>query len=169
MEIVAADASRLDELEPLFKAMHEHHRAGRPRAAQVRAFRPADEAWARRREHYRGLFDAGRANLLIAERDGRAIGYAMVSEIGGQATLETGARMAELESLSVLPGERGAGVGSALMAAAHELARGLGVAELMVYVMDGNEQALRFYERCGLRPYMHVMLGGVDNVGHAPA
>ena len=28
MRIVRAGIARLDELEPLFKAMHEHHRAG---------------------------------------------------------------------------------------------------------------------------------------------
>jgi ribosomal protein S18 acetylase RimI-like enzyme len=161
MEIVRADGSRLDEIEPLFKAMHEHHRSGGPRAAQVVPLRSGDEAWARRREHYRDLFEGGRGHLLIAEAGGRAIGYAVVSEIGPQATLETGARMAELESLAVLPGERGAGVGRALMAAAHELVRELGIGELMLYVMDGNDGALRFYERYGMRPYMHVLVGAV--------
>jgi ribosomal protein S18 acetylase RimI-like enzyme len=163
MEIVRADASRLAEVEPLFKAMHEHHRAGGPRAAEVRPFRSADAAWERRLAHYRGLFEARRAHLILAEEDGRAIGYAMVSEIGGQATLQTGARMAELESLSVLPDERGAGVGTALMAATHELVRELGIDELMLYVMDGNERALRFYERYGMRPYLSVLVGRVPS------
>jgi len=163
MEIARADGSRLDELEPLFKAMHEHHRAGRPRAAAVRAFRSGDEAWKRRREHYRGLLEAGRGHLLLARDGGRAIGYAVVSEIGGQATLQTGARMAELESLAVLPGERGAGVGSALMAAVHELVGELGIHEVMLYVMDGNEGAMRFYERYGMRPYLHVLVGSVPS------
>jgi GNAT superfamily N-acetyltransferase len=161
MRIVRADDSRIDELEPLFKAMHEHHRAGGPRAAQVVPLRSGDEAWARRREHYRAIFEAGRGHLLLAEAAGRAIGYAVVSEIGPQATLETGTRMAELESLAVLPGERGAGVGRALMAAAHELARELGIDELMLYVMDGNESAMRFYERYGMKPYLHVLVGTV--------
>ena len=161
MEIVRADGSRIDELEPLFKAMHEHHRAGRPRAADVLAFRAGDEAWARRREHYRGVLDGGGGHLLLAEVDGRAIGYAVVSEIGSQATLETGARMAELESLAVLPGSRGAGVGTALMAAVHELVRELGIGDLMLYVMDGNDSAMRFYERYGMKPYLHVLVGTV--------
>jgi ribosomal protein S18 acetylase RimI-like enzyme len=69
--------------------------------------------------------------------------------------------MAELETLSVLPESRGAGVGTALMAAVHELARELGAGEVMLYVMDGNEDALRFYERYGMRPYLHVLLGAV--------
>lgn len=163
MDIVRGDAARIDELEPLFKAMHEHHRAGGPRAAQVRAFRSAGEAWERRREHYRGLVASGRGHVLLAEEDGRAIGYAVVSEVGGQATLQTGPRMAELESLAVLPGERGAGVGSALMAAVHELIRSLGIDDVMLYVMDGNESAMRFYERYGMRPYLHVLVGTVPS------
>jgi ribosomal protein S18 acetylase RimI-like enzyme len=163
MEIVRADGSRLDEVKPLFKAMHEHHRAGGPGAAEVRPFRAGGEAWERRRAHYASLFAAGRGHLLLAERDGRAIGYAMVSEIGSQATLQVGARMAELESLSVAPGERGAGVGTALMAATHELIRELGIDELMLYVMDGNERALRFYERYGMRPYLHVLVGAIPD------
>jgi ribosomal protein S18 acetylase RimI-like enzyme len=85
----------------------------------------------------------------------------MVSVIGGQATLATGDRMAELETLSVAEPERGRGVGSALMDAAYALIRELGISELMLYVMDGNERATRFYERLGLRPYLHVMLGPV--------
>ena len=161
MEIVRADGARVDDLEPLFKALHEHHRAGAPELAELRPFRSADEAWERRRDHYRTLLEAGRGHLLLAEEGGRAVGYAMVSEIRGQATLRTGARMAELETLSVLPESRGAGVGTALMAAVHELARELGADEVMLYVVDGNEDALRFYERYGMRPYLHVLLGAV--------
>ena len=163
MEVVRADSSRLDELEPLFKAMHAHHRAGRPRAAEVRAFRSDDEAWERRREHYRAVLDGGSGHLLLAEDGGRAIGYAVVSEVGEQTTLRTGARVAELESLAVLPSERGAGIGSALMAAVHELIRDLGIDEVLLYVMDGNDGAMRFYERYGMRPYLHVLVGEVPS------
>ena len=158
MEIVRTDRSRLDELEPLFKAMHEHHRAG---GAQVLPFRSSDDAWERRRRHYASLLEAGRGHLLLAEEDGRAIAYAMVSIGGGQTTLATGDRVAELETLSVAEGERGRGVGRALMDAAYAVMRELGAGEVMLYVLDGNEDAMRFYERQGLKPYLHVMLGPV--------
>jgi hypothetical protein len=36
MEIVRADGARVDELEPLFKAMHEHHRLGGAPASAAR-------------------------------------------------------------------------------------------------------------------------------------
>ena len=126
-------------------------------------FRSREEAWERRRPHYEALLESGRGHLLLAEEDGRVIGYAMVSEIGGQATLATGDRMAELETLSVAEGERGHGVGRALMDAAYAVMRELGATELMLYVIEGNDGAVRFYERLGLRPYLRVMLGPVPS------
>lgn len=158
MQIVRGDASRLDELQPLFAAMHEHHRGSGP---QLLAFRSPEEAWERRRAHYEALLASGRGHLLLAEEDGRAIGYAMVSETGGQTTLATGDRMAELETLSVAEGERGQGVGHALMDAAYAVMRELGATEVMLYVLDGNDGAVRFYERLGMRPYLSVLLGPV--------
>ena len=169
MRIVEADGSRLTEVEPLFIAMHEHHRAGKPQAAAVRGFRTAEAAWERRRGHYERLLASGKGHLLLAEKGGRAIGYAVVSEGGGEATLTTGDRVAELESLSVLPGERGAGVGRALMEAAYDVMRRLGLGELALYVMDGNASALGFYERLGLRPYLSVLLGEVPPAGSSRA
>jgi ribosomal protein S18 acetylase RimI-like enzyme len=158
MEIVRGDASRLDELGPLFRAMHEHHRESGP---QLLPFRSSDEAWERRRRHYAALLESGRGHLLLAEENGRAIGYAMVSQTGGQATLATGDRMAELETLSVEEVERGQGVGRALMDAAYAVMRELGASEVMLYVLEGNDGAVRFYERLGMRPYLRVMLGRV--------
>ena len=85
----------------------------------------------------------------------------MVSVGGGEATLATGDRVAELETLSVAEDERGRGVGRALMDAAYAVMRELGAGEVMLYVLDGNEDAMRFYDGFGLKPYLHVMLGTV--------
>jgi ribosomal protein S18 acetylase RimI-like enzyme len=158
MQIVRGDASRLDEVGPLFQAMHEHHRAA---GAQVLPFRSGEEAWKRRRRHYESLLASGRGHLLLAQDGGRVLGYAMVSETGGQTTLATADRMAELETLSVVEGERGQGVGRALMDAAYAVMRELGVTEVMLYVLEGNDGAARFYERLGLEPYLRVMIGRV--------
>lgn len=56
----------------------------------------------------------------------------------------TGERAAELETLAVLPSSRGRGVGSRLMDAVDdELAR-LGIDDLWVAVVAGNDAARRF-------------------------
>jgi ribosomal protein S18 acetylase RimI-like enzyme len=160
MRIVRGDASRIDDVGPLFKAMHEHHRLVGPDGLP---FRSGEEAWKRRRPYYATLLESGRGTLLLAEEeDGRAIGYAMVAVRGGQATLVTGERVAELETLSVAGAERGRGVGRALMDAAYDVIRELGATEIMLYVLDGNDGAMRFYERYGLEPYLHVLIGRVS-------
>ena len=54
--------------------------------------------------------------------------------------------------MAVSPGERGSGLGSRLMDTVDaELAR-RGIHDLAVGVLAGNEDAIRFYERRGLRP-----------------
>jgi ribosomal protein S18 acetylase RimI-like enzyme len=62
-----------------------------------------------------------------------------------------GSRWAELYSLSVLPEDRGAGVGTALLDFVDaELAR-LGILDMSVAVMVGNDDAQRLYEGRGFR------------------
>jgi GNAT superfamily N-acetyltransferase len=56
---------------------------------------------------------------------------------------------------------RGQGTGAALLGAVHRHLRELGVTEYGLSVMDGNHGALRFYERHGLQPYTHFLIGEV--------
>jgi GNAT superfamily N-acetyltransferase len=98
--ITRAGAERIDDVEPLWHAMHRHHRS-------VALARPD-------------------SFFLLAERDGSLVGYAAVGVSGTEATLEVGERVGELESLSVLPVERGNGLGGRLMDAVFEELRRLG-------------------------------------------
>src|ERR1022692_3400020 len=61
--VIAADASRLDEVEPLWKAMVEHHRMLTEHQLPVRT---GDEAWRRRRDAYDAWLSSGQAWLLLA-------------------------------------------------------------------------------------------------------
>ena len=66
-----------------------------------------------------------------------------------------------LEVLTVAEGSRSLGVGSQLMEAVRrELAR-LGASTLELRVLAGNDEAMRFYERQGLRPVRVVFMGPV--------
>ena len=57
----------------------------------------------------------------------------------------------------VAAGERDAGVGGRLFDAAMDRLAHLGVDDLFVAHMDGNEAARRFYERRGFVPFVHLM------------
>jgi ribosomal protein S18 acetylase RimI-like enzyme len=63
-----------------------------------------------------------------------------------------GDRIAELESISVLPEHRGKGIGSMLMGECHREIEAIGVKDVIIGLLPGNEGARRLYERHGYRP-----------------
>jgi ribosomal protein S18 acetylase RimI-like enzyme len=148
LEIAAEPAASIPELEPLWEALHAHH-AGLGGGHPVR---PLERSWARRRAQYERWL-AGGAELLLARRAGVPAGYAVVMLHDGPATWDFGERVAELETLSVAPAERGCGVGAALVKAARETARAAGAQRLLVGVAAANAEAIRFYEREGFGPF----------------
>jgi GNAT superfamily N-acetyltransferase len=58
---------------------------------------------------------------------------------------------AELVSMWVRPDARGAGVGARLIKAVVDWARGAGIGEVRLWVVDGNERAERVYLRLGFK------------------
>ena len=149
MEQVAirrAGPAEVDDLEPLYRALHAHHLE----IAEIPLVEDPDTSWQRRRDWYAEKLDQG-ALLWIAERAGRAVGYALVElHPGPDDTWPVGKRYAELVSLSVEPGGRGQGIGGRLMDAVEDELEAAGIADLMVGVLAGNEDAVRFYTRRGL-------------------
>lgn len=160
ISITRGGLERIDELEPLWAALHEHHSEFAPPLAGLRV-RSTAESWTSRRAKYEQALRDPDAFVLIAERSGGAVGYALVSFGEGGTGWVLGDRVGDVETLSVLPAVRGHGVGAALMRAVEtELAR-LGVTEIRVRVLASNAEALRFYERLGLTPVAQVLLGRV--------
>jgi GNAT superfamily N-acetyltransferase len=149
IEIAVAGAERVDELEPLWLALHHHHRT----VAAAPVVADDDASWERRRAWYLDMLAGGEDAVLIAERAGRPVGYAFLHlHHGPDDTWPVGGRWGEVVSLSVLPGERGSGVGTALLDAVDAELAARGVADLQVAVMAGNAGALRLYQRRGLVP-----------------
>jgi GNAT superfamily N-acetyltransferase len=147
--IEVAGIDRISEVEPLYRDLHRHHRA----VATSALVTDEDLSWSRRAEWYRQILANGAGFLVIARREGAPVGYAMVEiHSGPDDTWPIGDAYGEVQSLAVAPSERGGGLGGRLMDAVDaELAR-LGVHDLAVGVLAGNEDAIRFYERRGLRP-----------------
>jgi GNAT superfamily N-acetyltransferase len=83
---------------------------------------------------------------FVAERDGRAVGF--VGVMHGLSYVYD-PPYARLLVLSVEPGERGRGMGAALVAAAERWARERGAAQLHLTTALHRDGAHRFYERLG--------------------
>jgi GNAT superfamily N-acetyltransferase len=161
MRIVRAGVERIDDLQPLWESLHEHHATIAPHLEELGPVRRPDQSWAVRRALYEDWLAEPDAFVLIAEADRQPIGYAMVHLRGPEETWQTGERIGVLETLTVLPGERGRGVGTALFERIYAELRGLGVTELEVAVISKNAAALRFYERHGLLPFTVSYMGRV--------
>ena len=161
MQIVRAGPERIDDLQPLWESLHEHHATIAPHLKQVGRVRAARDSWAVRRALYEAWLAEPDAFVLVAESEDEPIGYALVHLRGPEETWETGERIGVLETLTVLSGERGRGVGSALFERIYDELRDLGVQEVEVAVISKNAAALRFYERQGLLPFTVSYLGRV--------
>ena len=90
------------------------------------------------------------AASFIAWHDGEPVG--LVNCIEGYSTFKARPLM-NIHDIAVLPGQRGQGVGQALLQAAQDHARARGCCKLTLEVLTGNLVALRSYERFGFAPY----------------
>ena len=161
MRIVRAGIERIDDLQPLWESLHDHHATVAPHLEQLGPVRTPDQSWAVRRELYEEWLSEPDAFVLLVEVNREPIGYALVHLRGPEETWTTGDRIGVLETLAVLPDERGRGVGTALFERIYAELRTLGVKELQVAVISKNAEALRFYERHGLLPFTVSYMGRV--------
>jgi GNAT superfamily N-acetyltransferase len=87
-----------------------------------------------------------RAEALLAELDGSAVGFALFFSSYSTFLTRSGIY---LEDIYVRPGARGRGAGRALLAAVAKVAVERGAGRLEWAVLDWNEKAIGFYEHVG--------------------
>ncbi|MEV5386799.1 GNAT family N-acetyltransferase [Streptomyces sp. NPDC052721] len=100
-------------------------------------------------ERRRAWFAEGNGKVvnLVAERDGKVVGWAAH---GPYRDGETHTGDAELYAIYVAPARLGGGIGRALLAASAERCRAY--PRMLLWVLKDNAPARRFYERAGFRP-----------------
>lgn len=163
VRLTLGGSERIPDLEPLARALARYHVTVDP---DIPGIPPRDEDgwWRIRRENYRQWLSDRDAFVLIAEDDGRPIGYALVAFRDSDDSHLTGPRFAELESLAVLEEERGRGVGTSLLREVYRQVRARGAEEMVIGVLATNERALALYEREGFKPWVVLTFGKVPEV-----
>jgi GNAT superfamily N-acetyltransferase len=155
VEIVRGGAELLDQVRPLWLALRTHHNTIAPDLGPVRE---DDDTWRRRRAQYEGWLADDRCFVLVARRAGRAVGYAYVRVAeSASPTWTTPQTVVDVETLSILPEARGAGVGARLLALIREEVDRQGYDGLQLTAVASNRDALRFYEREGFAPTFIVL------------
>jgi len=153
-EVRVATAADLHLVEPLWIAVHHRHAETMPELAP---FVGDDESWAVRKVLYEELLVKPDTLLLLAFDGSAAIGYGLAHVMAVEDswipdTWQTGQRIGEIESLSVLPEYRGSGLGSVLLDRLEAHLRDRGARDLILGVLPGNHDAIRLYQRRGYRP-----------------
>jgi GNAT superfamily N-acetyltransferase len=89
-----------------------------------------------------------RAARLVAEVDGRIVGFVLVGPADGRVDAQEG----EVYALNVAPDAWGAGHGGDLLGSGVAALTDAGFARAVLWVHPGNHRARSFYEREGWRP-----------------
>lgn len=152
-------AEDLAALEPVWNALQAHHSEVTPALGPGTPKRATPEAWRIRRSKYEHWLDDPDTFFVVAEANGEPVGYACVTVGMPYASWETGDRLAELETLSVLADQRGKGIGAALLEAAWKRLDEMGVDDLTITTTVTNVDAQRFYEREGFTQRFAVYYG----------
>ncbi|MGH3995116.1 MAG: GNAT family N-acetyltransferase [Pseudonocardiaceae bacterium] len=84
--------------------------------------------------------------VFVAEVGGEVVGFASVGEC------QTGGDEGELYAIYLDSTRWGLGIGRALLERAEEFLRDAGFQQALLWVLEGNERAIRFYEIAGWRP-----------------
>jgi GNAT superfamily N-acetyltransferase len=151
--------AELDAVEPLWNALQAHHSEISPAFGEGTPSREPDEAWRIRRSKYAHWLQDPDTFFVVAEIAGEPVGYAFVTVGPGYASWQTGQRLAELETLSVLPEQRGHGIGSALLSAVWSRLAERGVEDMAITTTTTNVDSHRFYEREGFQQRFVVYHG----------
>ena len=98
------------------------------------------------------LLDPARP-ILIADMDGKVAGYCFcILQVTEGNPVLCDRKVLYIDDLCVDEGRRGTGIATALYARTLEFARELGCHSVTLNVWCGNDSAMRFYEKCGMKP-----------------
>jgi ribosomal protein S18 acetylase RimI-like enzyme len=150
--IERGSADDVEALRDLWLELHHHHARVGPQSG---TFTDDRTSWRVRSASYREWLADPRSFLLLARSAGEAVGYALVRVMESGPDLRDSWQVpevvAELETLIVSERSRGQGLGTRLLDAVDSTLGNLGIDELTVGLVPGNEGAQRLYERRGFK------------------
>lgn len=157
MSIVVRSARReeLERVNELRRQVNEVHVSGRPDV-----FRPGfgEEL----QKHLYDRFEAPDADVIVAVREGKILGFAIAEVISRPLSAYNLPRsFYHVEEFGVDENHRREGVGTALVDFIKQSARNRGLKKIELNMWEFNQGALRFYEQAGFqttRRYMELSI-----------
>ena len=147
MKIRRAEERDIPAINRLLLQVLTVHHNGRPDLFKKNCRKYTDD-------ELRGLLrDESRPILVAENEDGEMLGYAFcVFQQHQNDNILTDIKTLYIDDLCVDETRRGEHVGTALYEAVLDFARESGCYNVTLNVWSCNESAMRFYEKCGLKP-----------------
>lgn len=142
-------ANEVCALRACLAALAAHHNRVSVHFAGTYPNRPIEDTL----EQFARALAAGSSRIAVIGGEGGVAGFCKVDCADGHG---------KLDYLIVLPEQRGRGHGAALMDWAMAALAQMGARESEVKVVDGNDAALRLYEKYGFRMNAHILLRGTQ-------
>ena len=141
MDIIELDSSRLPEIEDLWKELNSHH--------------------SQRSSNFKQYFDTltfqDRLKQLMCKENLSLFGVADTGLFVGYCIVTADRNRGEIDSIYVKTSHRGQRIGHELMMRAMEWLRMHDCRETSIYVAEGNEQVMSFYQKYGFSKRFTVM------------
>jgi ribosomal protein S18 acetylase RimI-like enzyme len=144
IDIIELDRSRLPEIEDLWKELNDHH------GQRSLNFKEYFETLTFRERLKQFLYKEN-LSLFVGSDAGLWVGYCVVT---------TERNKGEIDSIYVKASHRGQRIGHDLMTHAMEWLLVHDCSEILIYVAEGNEKVLSFYEKYGFSRRFTVMAKG---------
>lgn len=146
----------LPDLEPLWLTLFDHHleigAAGLPAIDRT-------ASWGRRRALYESFLSQPGTFIVLAKVGDQPAGYVFAHvRPGDDDTWNTGPQIGHIDTLVVLPSERGNGLGTILLDTAERRFEESGVRDIELEVVAGNDRAMAYYQRRGMRVVLSTLL-----------
>jgi len=141
MEILEIPKERIDEIEPLWRELNLHHHE------RSKNFKDHFSSFTFE-ERSKKLLSNDKLTVFAAMKNSELVGYCIVSSNNG---------VGEIDSLYIRPQFRGASIGMLLTEAAMSWLDKLNCHQISVFVAEGNEESIPFYEKFGFKKRFHVL------------
>ncbi|WP_200284739.1 GNAT family N-acetyltransferase [Rhabdochromatium marinum] len=141
MEIIEIPKESIHEIEPLWRELNSHHH----------------EKSNNFKGHFSSFTFTERSKKLLAMDNLAIFAVKENSELVGYCIASSNNGAGEIDSLYIKPQFRGASLGMLLTESAMAWLSGLNCSQISVYVAEGNEDAIPFYEKFDFKTRFHVL------------
>ncbi len=141
MEIIELPKDRIEEIEPLWCELNSHHHE------KSKNFKDHFSSFTFV-ERCKKLLATDKLVIFAAKENSELVGYCIASSNNGAG---------EIDSLYIKPQFRGSSLGLLLTESAMSWLSGLNCRQISVYVVEGNEGAIPFYEKFGFKKRFDVL------------